>query len=230
LHTLIAKNLALLKERLILQDRGHPAQTSRPPPTGRFRRGVNFPGGTLVLEPCPSHNIPAAPGARSGDESLIGIHVPVYRTQTGCGGCRDPYPGNLPVRRATGAHGSLGPVKRIWGRNRSRPAAQRVARKAESFRLPDHLFACRTLFDRGTKAGKRVARIRHHRHWHSATLLFSSGTLAGLCRCAVLPEPEEPARTGLKLHLTQQGTKVTCRPVAELDSIRTPAEERRPAL
>jgi hypothetical protein len=41
---------------------------------------------------------------------------------------------------------------------------------------------------------------------------------------------EEPARTGSPLHLTKQETQVRRRPVAGLNTIRTPAEERKPAL
>ena len=41
---------------------------------------------------------------------------------------------------------------------------------------------------------------------------------------------EEPARTGGKLHLTLERSRVTCSPVAGANSVATPAEERKPAL
>ena len=37
---------------------------------------------------------------------MVGFHVPVYRTQTGCGGCADPIAGNLHFRRTAAARGT----------------------------------------------------------------------------------------------------------------------------
>lgn len=43
-------------------------------------------------------------------------------------------------------------------------------------------------FNKGKKLGKRVACIRHHRLRLSATIFYSSGTLAGHRRCVIRPE------------------------------------------
>lgn len=170
---------------MILQDRGHPAQTSHPRRQATAAERENFPGWISALEPFPFHNIPAAPGAGSEDESMVGFHVPVYRTQTGCGVCADPIPGNLPIRRAATAQGTFDPFTVFGTGAKAGELLSAGAGKPRPFASRIVLFGRRDVFYRGRKIDKRVACIGHHRLQLSATIFYSRGTLASL-RCGVV--------------------------------------------
>ena len=172
---------------MILQDRGHPAQTSRPREQAAVRERENFPGWISALEPFPFHNIPAAPGAGSGDESLVGIHVPVYRTQTACG-CADPI---LAICRLDAPRTLRAPSACQQYLGQEQQPAGYSARGPEShglLPLGSPFSPAGPSFNKGRKLGKRVACIRHHRMRISATIFYSSGTLAGHRRCVIRPE------------------------------------------
>ena len=107
---------------------------------------------------------------------------------------RPSVPGNLPIRRAATAQGTLGPLT-VFG------AGTEAGGLLSAWTGKPSPIACWALLIREGSLASGFVSIRHHRLRHSTTLLFSSGPMAGLRGSAIRQEPEEPAQTGPKLHL-----------------------------
>jgi hypothetical protein len=182
MHTLVAENLAIplrirpsLKERSILQDRGHPAQTARP---------------TIATEPCPSRKAPpahAAAGLNSLSES-IPQSTGIRRVATSVS------PGatlSMPFRRTLPAEDSLhrNPENTSLQAAALSTAGRKDAEKPNPFRRADHPELCQLA---GT-----APPVPGFTWVASATIVVSSGTVdrSGVdARCG--PELEKPARIG----------------------------------
>ena len=91
MHTLNAENLVLprkfrsfLKERSIIWDRGHPAQTPEPSAGDVCRRSRSFRAESRrAAATLPTICLPCSPPV-SGMNPFCGTHLTVYRTQAGC--------------------------------------------------------------------------------------------------------------------------------------------------
>jgi hypothetical protein len=221
-----------IKERSILQDRAHPAQTPRP----TFVAGVEAPGpgGGLFVPRVETRRGSEVSSFRRAKNYRTDVRVAsVSFPQSPCRAFPPECSGDSPclesISQFTGSRRLRMPVYpfalgNMHLRRNAAPRGPRPALPQSGYPGPPETAKL------SNPAGRPFCGASSHPLHLSATIVDSMEFWPGLRRCRNRPKPEKPARTGGRLLPAPFAAGFDGRPVQSHNTKRARAEERRPAL